>query len=388
MSYLELRNLQKRYTKKGPLIVDNMNLSIEKGEFIVFLGPSGCGKTTTIRMISGLEEVTGGDILIEGESVLYKKPKDRGVSMIFQSYAIWPHMTVFDNIAYPLKLQGNSRSPRISRDEIKKRVTGAAEATGIEGLLDRYPANMSGGQRQRVAVSRAIVIKPRIFLMDEPLSNLDAKLRVTMRTEIKRIHRQENSTTIFVTHDQAEAMSLADRIIVMYQGKVEQVGTPLEVYRNSATRFVASFIGTPPTNFFDLTLERAGASSEAPSSEARFTGTCSCRARNGYIDYAVPPSLEGKLAGYLGKKIALGIRPEFILASPGMEREKGYLCDSVIRFVEPQGSYSILIAGTEGEEIKIVSYDNRELPVNTPVSLNVKDEGVMFFDPATGLRIG
>jgi multiple sugar transport system ATP-binding protein len=377
MSYLELRNLQKRYTKNGPLIVDNMNLSIEQGEFVVFLGPSGCGKTTTIRMISGLEEVSGGDILIEGESVLHKKPRDRGVSMIFQSYAIWPHMTVFDNISYPLKLQ---RAPRLSRDEIEKRVKAAAEATGIGGLLKRYPANMSGGQRQRVAVSRAIVVKPRIFLMDEPLSNLDAKLRVTMRTELKGIHHRENSTTIFVTHDQAEAMSLADRIIVMHQGKVEQVGTPMEVYRNSATRFVASFIGTPPTNFFDLTLEREG----SPASP----GTRSYRARNRYIDYRVPPSLGEKLEPYGGQKILLGVRPEFIRVSPGMERETGYLCDTVIRFTEPQGSYSILIADAGGEEIKILSFENREIPVDTPVSLNVKDEAVMFFDPASGLRIG
>ncbi|MDR3139394.1 MAG: ABC transporter ATP-binding protein, partial [Treponema sp.] len=359
------------------LIVDDMNLSIEKGEFVVFLGPSGCGKTTTIRMISGLEEVSGGDILIEGESILRKKPKDRGVSMIFQSYAIWPHMTAFDNIAYPLRLQ---RAPRLSRDEIKKRVDEAAEATGIEGLLKRYPANMSGGQRQRVAVSRAIVVKPRIFLMDEPLSNLDAKLRVTMRTELKRIHRRENSTTIFVTHDQAEAMSLADRIIVMHQGKVEQVGTPMEIYRNSATRFVASFIGTPPTNFFDLALEKD------PSPEA--VGTPPYRARNRYIDYRVPPSRGEKLEPYGGKKIVMGIRPEFILASPGMERGPGYLCDTVIRFVEPQGSYSILIADAGGEEIKILSYENREIPVNTPVSLNVKDEEAMFFDPGSGRRIG
>ena len=176
MSYLEIKNLQKKYTKDGPLVVNNMNLSIEKGEFIVFLGPSGCGKTTTIRMISGLEDISGGEILIDGEDVIGKKPKDRGVSMIFQSYAIWPHMTVFDNIAYPLKLQ------KVPKDEIKKRVTAAAEATDIVGLLNRYPAQMSGGQRQRVAVSRAIVVKPKIFLMDEPLSNLDAKLRVSMRT--------------------------------------------------------------------------------------------------------------------------------------------------------------------------------------------------------------
>ena len=208
MSYLEIKNLQKKYTKDGPLVVNNMNLSIEKGEFIVFLGPSGCGKTTTIRMISGLEDISGGEILIDGEDVIGKKPKDRGVSMIFQSYAIWPHMTVFDNIAYPLKLQ------KVPKAEIKKRVTAAAEATDIVGLLNRYPAQMSGGQRQRVAVSRAIVVKPKIFLMDEPLSNLDAKLRVSMRTELKNIHIQQNSTSIFVTHDQSEAMSLADRIVV------------------------------------------------------------------------------------------------------------------------------------------------------------------------------
>ena len=250
MSYLEIKNLQKKYTKDGPLVVNNMNLSIEKGEFIVFLGPSGCGKTTTIRMISGLEDISGGEILIDGEDVIGKKPKDRGVSMIFQSYAIWPHMTVFDNIAYPLKLQ------KVPKDEIKKRVTAAAEATDIVGLLNRYPAQMSGGQRQRVAVSRAIVVKPKIFLMDEPLSNLDAKLRVSMRTELKNIHIQQNSTSIFVTHDQSEAMSLADRIVVMYKGRIEQIGTPMEVYQDSATRFVAEFIGTPPTNFFVTKIEK------------------------------------------------------------------------------------------------------------------------------------
>ncbi|GHU87321.1 sugar ABC transporter ATP-binding protein [Spirochaetia bacterium] len=366
MSYLELKNLQKRYTKEGPLIVNNMNLSIEKGEFIVFLGPSGCGKTTTIRMISGLEEVSGGDILINGESVLLKKPKDRGVSMIFQSYAIWPHMTVFDNIAYPLKLQ------KVNKEEIKTRVRSAALATGIEGLLERYPAQMSGGQRQRVAVSRAIVVKPKIFLMDEPLSNLDAKLRVSMRTELKRIHSQENSTTIFVTHDQAEAMSLADRIIVMYQGKIEQIGTPMEVYRNSATKFVASFIGTPPTNFFNVTIEKNGGAYTAFNSGLRFK---------------VPAALEHAMGPYTGKEVTLGVRPEFIGISAKMEKTESYLCDTVIRFVEPQGSYSILIANAGGEEIKIVSYDSMEIPVNTPVSLNVKEEEAMFFDPASGNRI-
>lgn len=315
MSYLEIKNLQKKYTKDGPLVVNNMNLSIEKGEFIVFLGPSGCGKTTTIRMISGLEDISGGEILIDGEDVIGKKPKDRGVSMIFQSYAIWPHMTVFDNIAYPLKLQ------KVPKDEIKKRVTAAAEATDIVGLLNRYPAQMSGGQRQRVAVSRAIVVKPKIFLMDEPLSNLDAKLRVSMRTELKNIHIQQNSTSIFVTHDQSEAMSLADRIVVMYKGRIEQIGTPMEVYQDSATRFVAEFIGTPPTNFFVTKIEKTADGLMAVNDD---------------IHYLVPDSLKDALLPYAGKEVDLGVRPEYIDLSFSMERTKGYLCDTVIDFVEPQ----------------------------------------------------
>jgi multiple sugar transport system ATP-binding protein len=364
MSYLELRDLQKRYTKDGPLIVNHMNLSIEKGEFIVFLGPSGCGKTTTIRMISGLEDVSGGDILIGGESVLAKKPRDRGVSMIFQSYAVWPHMTVFENIAYPLKLQ------KLKGEEIRYRVEAAAKATGIEGLLERYPAQMSGGQRQRVAVSRSIVVKPRIFLMDEPLSNLDAKLRVTMRTELKRIHQQENSTTVFVTHDQAEAMSLADRIIVMYQGRIEQIGSPVEVYRNSATRFVASFIGTPPANFFVVVIEKTGDGFVAVSPEFR---------------YRIPEALVKVLALYEGKETLMGIRPEFIDISPEMKKDGSYLCDAVIDFVEPQGSYSILITHLGGTEVKIVNSEFIDMPENTKVFLSVKE--AMFFDFETGIRI-
>jgi multiple sugar transport system ATP-binding protein len=367
VSYLELKGLKKRYTKDGPLIVNNMDLSIEKGEFIVFLGPSGCGKTTTIRMISGLEDVSGGDILIDGESVLSKKPKDRGVSMIFQSYAIWPHMTVFDNIAYPLKLQ------KVNKEEIKNRVEAAANATGIGSFLKRYPSQLSGGQRQRVAVSRAIVIKPKIFLMDEPLSNLDAKLRVTMRTELKRIHTQENSTTIFVTHDQAEAMSLADRIIVMYEGKIEQIGSPMEVSRNSATRFVASFIGTPPTNFFNVTIEKTAEGFIAVNPSFR---------------YRTAPALDKALASYAGKEAVLGIRPEFIGISPKMEKTSSYICDTVIDFAEPQGSYSILIAHIGGEEIKIVNSEFMELSAGTPVSLNIREGEAMFFDPETGIRIG
>ena len=366
MSYLEIKNLQKKYTKDGPLVVNNMNLSIEKGEFIVFLGPSGCGKTTTIRMISGLEDISGGEILIDGEDVIGKKPKDRGVSMIFQSYAIWPHMTVFDNIAYPLKLQ------KVPKDEIKKRVTAAAEATDIVGLLNRYPAQMSGGQRQRVAVSRAIVVKPKIFLMDEPLSNLDAKLRVSMRTELKNIHIQQNSTSIFVTHDQSEAMSLADRIVVMYKGRIEQIGTPMEVYQDSATRFVAEFIGTPPTNFFVTKIEKTADG---------------LMAENDDIHYLVPDSLKDALLPYAGKEVDLGVRPEYIDLSFSMERTKGYLCDTVIDFVEPQGSHAILITKIGGNEVKIHTTTCMEMAPKTNVALNVKDDKVMFFDRDTSFRI-
>ena len=366
MSYLEIKNLQKKYTKDGPLVVNNMNLSIEKGEFIVFLGPSGCGKPTTIRMISGLEDISGGEILIDGEDVIGKKPKDRGVSMIFQSYAIWPHMTVFDNIAYPLKLQ------KVPKDEIKKRVTAAAEATDIVGLLNRYPAQMSGGQRQRVAVSRAIVVKPKIFLMDEPLSNLDAKLRVSMRTELKNIHIQQNSTSIFVTHDQSEAMSLADRIVVMYKGRIEQIGTPMEVYQDSATRFVAEFIGTPPTNFFVTKIEKTADGLMAVNDD---------------IHYLVPDSLKDALLPYAGKEVDLGVRPEYIDLSFSMDRTKGYLCDTVIDFVEPQGSHAILITKIGGNEVKIHTTTYMEMAPKTNVALNVKDDKVMFFDRDTSCRI-
>ncbi len=365
MSYLVLKDLQKRYTAKGPLIVNNMNLSLDKGEFIVFLGPSGCGKTTTIRMISGLEEVSGGDILIDGESILGKEPKDRGVSMIFQSYAIWPHMTVFNNIAYPLKLQ------KVPKDQIKLRVEKAAAATDIVGLLDRYPAQMSGGQRQRVAVSRAIVVEPKIFLMDEPLSNLDAKLRVSMRTELKNIHNQQNSTSIFVTHDQSEAMSLADRIVIMNQGNIEQIGTPMEVYQDSATKFVASFIGTPPTNFFRVTIVHDDGAYYAAAPSFR---------------YKLPDKLYHAVAPYQGKEVELGIRPEFFQIDQEKQHSQ-FLCDSVISFVEPQGSYAILITEIDGNEVKIQTTSHMNMKPGTKVSLCVNNENIMLFDCDTNLRI-
>lgn len=366
MSYLKLSNLSKKYTSKGNYVIKDMNLEINKGEFIVFLGPSGCGKTTIIRMISGLEDVSGGDILINDKSIINLKPKDREVSMIFQSYAVWPHMSVFDNIGYPLKMQ------KISKSEIDRRVRVAAKITNIEELLDRYPLNMSGGQRQRVAVSRAIVIEPKLFLMDEPLSNLDAKLRISMRTDLKNIHLNLGATTIFVTHDQAEAMSLADRIVIINNGEIEQIGTPMEVYHNSMTKFVAQFIGTPPTNFFKALIITIDNKLYAKGTDFLF------EIKGESID---------KLSNYIDYVVDMGIRPEdftFI-------KRKGYdyFTNIVISNVEPQGSFTIIICQIDGVETKITtaSLKNAKLVYGANVKIYVNNDAVKFFDTTTGTLI-
>ena len=240
--YIELKNVNKIYPN-GFHAVHNFNLEIEKGEFVVFVGPSGCGKSTTLRMIAGLENISSGEFLINGTRANEKSPRDREVAMVFQSYALYPQMTVYDNIAFGLTLQG------VDEDVIEKRVMKTAEILGLTEYLDRLPRALSGGQRQRVAIGRALIRKVGIFLMDEPLSNLDAKQRVTMRGEIAQIHRETGATTIYVTHDQTEAMTLADRIVVMKDGYVQQTGTPYELYFRPANVFVAGFIGEPPMNF-------------------------------------------------------------------------------------------------------------------------------------------
>lgn len=366
MSYLEIRGVDKAYSAHGPKVIEDLSLTIEKGEFIVFLGPSGCGKTTIIRMIAGLEEVTKGDILIDGVSILDKLPKDRGVSMIFQSYAIWPHMTVFDNIAYPLKMQ------KLPKSEIKKRVEQAATITQIDGLLDRYPNNMSGGQRQRVAVSRALVINPKIFLMDEPLSNLDAKLRVSMRTELREIHDTIKATSIFVTHDQSEAMSLADRIVILNQGKIEQIGTPMEVYQKSATKFVASFIGTPPTNFLTTTIREKGGALYAIG--------------DGF-SFFVPSAHQQALKPYLNKEIDIGIRPEKIGVTKEKDQNNSVFAKITINHVEQQGSHAILITTIGKQQIKIETSQCMDIKQKEEFFVSVLDNAIAYFDPDTELRI-
>jgi ABC-type sugar transport system ATPase subunit/glycosidase len=364
MKFLKLENLEKKYSKNGPMIVKKINLEIDKGEFVVFLGPSGCGKTTIMRMIAGLEEVTGGDILLEGKSIVNLLPKERGVSMIFQSYAVWPHMTVYDNIAYPLKLK------KLSKEEIEKIVLDVSESCELIPYLKRYPSQLSGGQRQRVAVARAMAVKPKLFLMDEPLSSLDAKLRVSMRTELKKIHEKIQSTSIFVTHDQSEAMSLADKIVILNNGKIEQIGTPSEVYHQSKTIFVASFVGSPPTNFFDVKIEEV---------EGKL-----CAMSNGFM---MPLSAKHAvlLERYLGRTVKLGIRPENIKVH--LEATANTLVQTRIEFVEPQGSYIILILNIGGKETKVVTSDFKDIKSGSEVFLEFEEDALGFFDIETEKRI-
>ena len=348
------------------VIIPDLTANIKNGELFTLLGPSGCGKTTLLRMIAGFNSIEGGTIAF-GDQVINDLPAyKRNIGMVFQSYAIFPHLTVRRNVEYGLRLRN------VPKDEMKKRTDEMLSLVHIDEYQDRLPERLSGGQQQRVALARAIVIHPQVLLMDEPLSNLDAKLRVSMRTELKNIHIQQNSTSIFVTHDQSEAMSLADRIVVMYKGKIEQIGTPMEVYQDSATRFVAEFIGTPPTNFFVTKIEKTAEG---------------LMAVNDSIHYQVPDSLRDALLPYAGKEVDLGVRPEYIDLSFSMERTKGYLCDTVIDFVEPQGSHAILITRIGGNEVKIHTTAYMEMAPKTNVALNVKDDKVMFFDRSTSFRI-
>ena len=249
MSFIELKNVCKQYANTDKKAVTDFNLEIDEKEFIAFVGPSGCGKSTTLRMIAGFEEITSGELYIDGKLMNEVAPRDRGISMVFQNYALYPHMTVEKNIGYGLK------NMKVPADEIKKKVDWAIDILGLEEYRYRKPKNLSGGQRQRVALGRAIVKNQKVFLMDEPLSNLDAKLRVSMRNEISKLHRSLGSTTIYVTHDQVEAMTMADRIVIMKDGVVQQTGKPMDLYEHPVNKFVAGFIGSPQMNFFDIQID-------------------------------------------------------------------------------------------------------------------------------------
>jgi multiple sugar transport system ATP-binding protein len=316
MAGVSVRKVVKMYDG-GVQAVKGIDLEIADEEFVVLVGPSGCGKSTTLRMIAGLEEISDGEIWIGGNVVNDVPPRDRDIAMVFQNYALYPHMSVFDNMAFGLKLR------KFPKDEIKKRVDEAARILDIQMLLERKPKALSGGQRQRVAMGRAIVRNPKVFLFDEPLSNLDAKLRVQMRTEIKKVHQTVRTTTVYVTHDQIEAMTLADRVVVMNHGLIEQVGPPQELYHHPKTKFVAGFIGSPAMNFF-------------PCQMISVDGTPSVRV-NDEITLPIPSARQDRYSAYKNKSMLLGIRPEHLTEwhdnpKPGVAR-----INALVDVVEPMG---------------------------------------------------
>ncbi|GAB5051543.1 ABC transporter ATP-binding protein [Pediococcus ethanolidurans] len=290
MVEINLKHIYKEYDGNESYSVSDFNLDIKDKEFIVFVGPSGCGKSTTLRMIAGLEDITKGDLVMDGKVINDVAPKDRDIAMVFQNYALYPNMTVFDNMGFGLKIQ------KMPKDQIKEKVENAAEILGLTDYLQRKPAALSGGQRQRVALGRAIVREAKLFLLDEPLSNLDAKLRVQMRTQIAQLHQRLKTNMIYVTHDQVEAMTMADRIVIMNEGKIQQVGTPAKLYNEPINKFVAGFMGSPAMNFFNVTLQDGHVVNDKG------------------LNVVVPEGRLKKLVnqGYNNKKIVMGIRPEDI----------------------------------------------------------------------------
>ena len=363
MAEVALENVTKVYP--GDVVaVRNVNLLIRDKELLVLVGPSGCGKSTTLRMIAGLEEITDGTISIGDRVVNDVPPRDRDIAMVFQNYALYPHMTVYKNMAFGLKLRGYPRA------EIDQRVRDAAKILGIEELLDRKPKALSGGQRQRVAVGRAIVRKPKAFLLDEPLSNLDAKLRVSMRAELSKLHRRLETTMIYVTHDQIEAMTLGWRIVVMNDGIIHQVAEPLEVYDRPKNRFVAGFIGTPPMNFVDGTLA------------AEDGGV---RLNSGTSHLRLPDWLARCLAGHIGSKVNFGVRPEDLGdLVPGGKHSEGQTLPVTVNVVEPLGDECIVYFSAGDHELigKVASH--HRLKVNDELEIRVNMDKVHVFDAATG----
>jgi multiple sugar transport system ATP-binding protein len=330
MAQVTLRKVIKKYDEV--LAVRGVDLDIADKEFIVLVGPSGCGKSTTLRMIAGLEEISGGDIAIGGDVVNDVPPKDRDIAMVFQNYALYPHMNVYENMSFGLKLK------RRPRDEIDRRVKQAAQILDITELLDRKPKQLSGGQRQRVAMGRAIVRDPKVFLFDEPLSNLDAKLRVQMRTEIKKVHQKVRTTTVYVTHDQVEAMTLADRVVVMNAGLIEQVGSPNDLYHSPATKFVAGFIGSPAMNFIPCTVEQA-----AGALRVKLSNT---------LSFPVPTDRTSRYSSHAGKgNLVLGLRPEHIIETRPHIEPNQHDFEQKIDVVEPMGMETLVYFTIDGTEV-------------------------------------
>ncbi len=358
MAQVVLEELTKKFDEV--VAVREMNLTIKDREFIVLVGPSGCGKSTTLRMIAGLEEITSGKIYIGDRLVNDLPPKDRDIAMVFQNYALYPHMTVYDNMAFGLRMR------KFPKPEIDRRVREAALMLGIQDLLHRKPRQLSGGQRQRVAVGRAIVRHPQVFLFDEPLSNLDAKLRVQMRVELKRLHERLETTAIYVTHDQVEAMTLGDRVVVMKDGLVQQVGDPLSVYSKPRNKFVAGFIGSPAMNFLDCTVVGDGELAvEAPG-----------------LRIAVPPAQKAPLARYRGKTVTLGVRPEDIREATG-DDPKQYCVDAVVEVVEPLGNEILLDVRVGQHPLVARVPPTSRVRLHEQITLALNPERLHFFDVQT-----
>ena len=354
MAELSLKNVVKRY---GALeVIHGANLEVEDGEFVVFVGPSGCGKSTLLRMIAGLEDISGGDIVIGGKTVSDADPADRGIAMVFQSYALYPHMTVAENLSFGLRMNGNPKA------DTQKRVSRAADILQINELMQRRPKQLSGGQRQRVAIGRAIVREPQVFLFDEPLSNLDAELRVQMRVEISRLHKQLGTTMIYVTHDQTEAMTLADKIVVLRAGNIEQVGPPLDLYDDPANRFVAGFVGSPKMNFLDATIIDSGAENVTLSLDS---------------DPAVRLILPVKGRLNEGARVSLGIRPEHFADAGAGDADLTVQVD----VAEHLGNTSYVYARTEGgEQLIIERPESRDVGNRDQLTVGLSARKAFLFD--------
>lgn len=348
MSEIELRNVGKSYGSVS--VLSDVSLEMNDGEFVVLVGPSGCGKSTLLRMIAGLEDISSGEITIGGRVVNDMRAKERDIAMVFQSYALYPHMRVADNMSFSLKLSGASKAER------EKRVQHASEILGLEKLLQRYPRELSGGQRQRVAMGRAIVRDPRAFLFDEPLSNLDAKLRVKMRSEIKKLHQRLGKTTVYVTHDQTEAMTMADKIVVLNGGKIEQAGPPLELYHDPANLFVAGFLGSPEINLLQAQTENLTAVTE-----------CGVRLP---LERALP----------VDSKIVYGIRPQHIrLADEGV--------DGIVTLVEPTGENQEIVVKVGSQHLVVVVQGGPLVSIGSSVKLGIDKEKVLLFERESGKRL-
>jgi multiple sugar transport system ATP-binding protein len=343
MAQVTLKKVVKKFDQTEA--VRGIDLDIADQEFVVLVGPSGCGKSTTLRMIAGLEETTAGEIMIAGQIVNDLPPKDRDIAMVFQNYALYPHMTVFENMSFGLRLK------KFPKAEIKQRVERAARILDITELLERRPRQLSGGQRQRVAMGRAIVRDPKVFLFDEPLSNLDAKLRVQMRTEIKKVHQQVRTTTVYVTHDQVEAMTLADRVVVMNGGRIEQIGTPQELYHLPRTRFVAGFIGSPAMNFIPCRLIEAAGALAVQLCEG--------------LTLPVPAERNAAYRPYVGRPLVLGIRPEHVTETRAYATGAEFVMP--VEVVEPMGMETMVYVMIEGNELCARVAPEAALPPGEPM---------------------